>query len=273
MAGDPIEHSLSPQLHNAAFARLGLNARYFRLRVPPEELTSLLPVADALGIAGLSITLPHKRALLGVLEDVEPLARRVGACNTLTRGAQGWRASNTDLPAALATMRRLLNLRHEASLEGCRALILGAGGVARAVAMGLLDAGAKVILAARHDGRRRALATDLGCTDVSWSQRHGVAFDLLINCTPVGMAPNVDASPFDTSNLPASTAVFDTIYTPQHTALIRAATERGCAVAGGVDMFVAQAALQFASFTSLAAPEATMRQTVLDALSSGGASP
>ena len=257
---------MSPHAHNAGFANLGLNARYLSLRVPAADLEQLLPVADALGLSGLSITLPHKRALLGLLKDVEPLTRRVGACNTLVRQAGGWRASNTDLPAALATARRLLTLDEDASMEGRRALILGAGGVARALAMGLLDAGAKVTLAARDDGRRRNLARDLGCAEVPWSERHGVAFDLLLNGTPVGMEPHVQASPFDAERIPATAAVFDTIYNPQHTALCQRASARGCKVAGGVDMFIAQAAVQFERFTARQAPEAVMRRAVVEAL-------
>jgi len=272
VAGDPIEHSLSPHAHNAALAALGLNARYLSLRVPADELDHLLPLADALGIGGLSITLPHKRALLGLLDRVEPTAMRVGACNTVVRKADGWWASNTDLPAALATARLLLDTTAPTPLEGRRVLILGAGGVARAVATGLLDAGASVVLAARDEGRRRALALDLGCGDVPWNERHGVVCDLLVNGTPVGMAPHIDDSPFDVHRLRPATAVFDTIYTPARTALLTGAAEHGCAVASGVDMFVAQASLQFRRFTGKAPPESVMRRAVADALAAGSPS-
>lgn len=262
VVGDPIAHSLSPHAHNAAFAAAGMDCRYLPLLVHPDDLQDLLPFAAAVGIDGLSVTLPHKLAVLAYLDDHDTAVARLGACNTVCRSDLGWRGSNTDLPAAMATIGRLFGLTERQPLDGRRALVLGAGGVARTIAMGLLDAGAAVVLAARDAGRRRRLAKDLGCEEVAWSARQGAAFDLLVNCTPLGMAPLAHETPFDVTRLPASAAVFDTVYRPRQTALIVGARDRGCAVAGGLDMFIDQAALQFGAFTGRPAPAAAMRQAV-----------
>lgn len=268
--GDPVGHSLSPLIHNRAFAALNVNALYLPFRVPRGELAPFLKAFDELPVQGYSVTIPHKEAAAAAARQRDRAAEDIGAANTLVRTADGWAAYNTDAQAAVESLEAHLPPGPEGRptpLGQRTVLILGAGGVARAVGHGLRRAGAALTVTNRTFERAHKLAEELDCKAVDWNARHNVLCDTLINCTSVGMYPNMDESPVHGSFLKPTLMVFDTVYIPETTLLVREARERGCAVLTGVDMFVRQAALQFKLFTGYEAPRDLMERTVRRALS------
>ncbi|GBD35219.1 Shikimate dehydrogenase (NADP(+)) [bacterium HR36] len=269
VVGDPIEHSLSPLVHNAAFQGLGLDCVYVPMRVPKGELASTLRAFDEVPISGYSVTLPHKETAAQLAKEKDELTRLAGSTNTLVRLTEGgFRAVNTDAPAALeALQEKLASLPGRPKLQNLHVLVLGAGGVGRAIVFALVKTGASVVVANRTLERAEKLAQDSGCRFVDWNGRYQTRFDVLINCTSVGMFPNVDETPMHHSALQPGQIVFDTVYNPETTLLIREARERGCQVITGVEMFVRQAALQFRLFTGKEPPLDLMRKTVRRALS------
>lgn len=262
--GDPIGHSLSPMIHNAAFRKLGLDAVYLPFRVPREHLTQFLDDAPALGIRGLSVTIPHKEAVLPRLTDADASTEGVGACNTMVWDDRAIHGYNTDERAALEGLERAIadDSSRDPSIKGLTALVLGAGGAAKAIAYGLKKRGANVVISGRTPQRAEQLGERLKCRVVDWNTRHGVGADILVNCTPVGMHPNVDASPFEKHHLRPSMIVFDSVYNPENTLLIKDGRTQGALTVTGVDMFVRQAALQFRLFTGQEAPMELMRETL-----------
>jgi 3-dehydroquinate dehydratase/shikimate dehydrogenase len=267
--GDPIAHSLSPIVHNRAFGYLGINAVYVPFRVPRGELATFLSAFEALPVQGYSVTIPHKEAAAELAVEREETVSWTGAVNTLIRGEAGWRATNTDFVAARESLRAHLPPNPDGtpgSLSSRTVLLLGAGGMARAMGHALQREGCVLIISNRSPERAEALAGELGCRPIDWDARHSVLCDTLINCTSAGMYPDLDESPIHNSFLKPGLMVFDTVYTPETTLLIREARERGCHVLTGVDMFVRQAALQFQMFTGKETPVELMRQTVRRAL-------
>jgi shikimate dehydrogenase len=212
-----------------------------------------------LPISGLSVTLPHKEKILAYLDEVDPIARSVGAVNTVVKSWNRLKGFNTDVEAALSPLRRVM------SLEGARVALLGAGGAARALLFGLTRAGARVTVFNRTPARARALAREIGARHLPWSRLKGLRCDLLINATSVGLAPDTETSPVPASWVKAS-RVYDIVYNPPETLLLRQARSRGAAVHGGVDMFVEQGAVQFRLFTGVEPPVALMRRAVLESL-------
>lgn len=269
VVGDPIEHSISPQVHNAAFQALGLDSVYIPIRVPKGELASTLRAFEQVPVMGYSVTLPHKEAAAQLAKEKDELTRLSGSTNTLVRLPEGgFRAVNTDAPAALAALQaKLDSLPGRPGLQSLHFLVLGAGGVGRAIVFALKRVGADVVVANRTLERAEKLAQDSGCRFVDWNGRYQTKFDVLINCTSVGMWPNVDETPMHHSALQPGQIVFDTVYNPETTLLIREARERGCYVITGVEMFVRQAALQFHLFTGKEPPLELVRKTVRRALS------
>lgn len=264
VVADPIGHSLSPLIHNAAFAETGQNKVYLPFRVPREHLKSFLEEADQLGLKGLSVTIPHKEAVLPMLTKADGVVRRIGACNTIVLNGKDRVGYNTDYRAAMESLEEAMGgVDGDANpLTGKTALVLGAGGVGKAIACGLARRGAVVVLA---DGKPRVaerLAVALECRTVDWAKRHTVSADVLVNATPVGMHPNVDETPFPKHHLRPAMVVFDAVYNPESTLLIKDARSRNCRVVTGVDMFVRQACLQFKLFTGQDGPTDTMREVV-----------
>jgi len=261
--GDPIAQSKSPLIHNAAYRKLGLNAVYVPIRVPPDLLQESLKELERLSVAGFSVTIPHKEGVLQYAEQMDEATDLMGAANTLFRRDGRWFATNTDAPAAISAIQD--GLRKAGSIPDLAArkvLILGAGGAARAVGHGLLQQGAVVTLTNRSRDRGKSLAAELGCQFTSWENRGSEICDVLVNCTSVGMHPNIDESPFEQHWLSDSTLVFDTVYNPEQTLLLKQARDRGCASVSGVEMFIRQAALQFELFTGYEAPVEYMTETL-----------
>jgi 3-dehydroquinate dehydratase/shikimate dehydrogenase len=268
--GDPVAHSLSPAIHNAALQQLGINAVYLPFRVPRGDLKAFLEQYDRFPVRGYSVTIPHKEAAQALAKHRDETTARVGAANTLVREADGFSAHNTDYLAARASL--LANLFPDAHgdtnpLRDRYVLLLGAGGVARALAHLLHREGAKLTIASRTLERAQDLADDVGCRSTAWEGRHSATCALLVNCTPIGMQPNVDESPVHPSFLAPEMKVFDTVYLPETTLLIKDARARGCQVLTGVDMLVRQAEMQFELFTRREPPQDLMRTVVKRALS------
>lgn len=259
--GDPLGHSLSPLIHNAAFAHDKLNKVYVPFRVPREDLAGFIEDAPRLGVKGLSVTIPHKEAVLRHLGKVDNATKAIGAANTLLFDGDERKGYNTDHRAAIEALEAKVG-----TVRSKRALVLGAGGAALAIAHALLERGAAVCVTSRSRARADRLAGHLGCQAADWAHRHAVGADILINCTPVGMHPNVDQSPYDKLQLKPGVTVFDTVYNPENTLLIKDARDRNCEVVNGVEMFVRQAGLQYRLFTGREAPESLMRDTLKRAI-------
>ena len=266
---DPVRHSLSPLLHNTAFRQLGMNCMYIPFRVPQEYLGQFLKEAPGLGVHGLSVTIPHKEGVLPHLFRTDKAVQGIGAANTIVFQDEGLVGYNTDYRAAMESLEEDMKLEGEKTLmlRGKVAVVLGAGGAARAIGFGLIRRGAKVFLASRTKSRAVDLAHRLGCEAIDWSSRHKIQPQILVNCTPVGLHPDVDETPFNPAYLMPSMTVFDTVYNPENTLLIKQAREKHCKTITGVEMFVRQAALQFKIFTGQSAPQEALRETLKRATS------
>ena len=249
LTGKPIGHSASPVMHNAAFEALGIDAVYAPIET--DDAAALLEVADAFGIDGVSVTAPLKRAWgpLGVTIDERGAA--VGAVNTLSRLDGRWSATNFDVDGFLAPLRG-----RGVVLRGSRAVVLGAGGAARAAVWALTREGARVEVSARQSGEATTLAAGFGASVGAWPPAPG--WDLLVNATPVGTWPVVDAAPIPRAAVSGRVA-YDLVYHPRRTQLLTWAGETGAATIEGLDMLVAQAALQFEHWTRQPAPREVMR--------------
>jgi 3-dehydroquinate dehydratase/shikimate dehydrogenase len=258
--GDPVAQSLSPVVHNPAFLKAGVNAVYLPFRVPREHLGRFIDEAPQLGIRGLSVTIPHKEAVMSKLTRVDAVARGIGAVNTVLLKDRELIGYNTDEPAAMSALEQALAADGTPATEFHKltALLLGSGGAAMALAFGLKRRGIDVVIAGRTAKKAQALADRLHCGAIDWNERHNIHADILVNCTPIGMHPNVDATPFEKEHLKATMLVFDTVYNPENTLLIKEARSQGCTVVTGVEMFVRQAALQFKLFTGQEAPTQLM---------------
>jgi 3-dehydroquinate dehydratase/shikimate dehydrogenase len=268
VVGWPVAHSQSPAIHNAALSAAGSAAVYVPFAVQPgaADFAAFMEHVHGeaeLAIDGLSVTLPHKENALDWLAacgfPVAPPARQCGAVNTLVRAANGtWHGHNTDGLGALAALQTASRVR-EGGLRGRTVAVLGAGGAARAIVAALQNAGCQTTVYARSPRRAQHLAQDLRCACQPWAARMRYTGDILINCTPVGMWPAVAETPMPPEALRPDTVVFDVVYRPTETQLVRAARERGCEVVGGAAMFLAQAAAQFELWHSQSAPIETMR--------------
>ena len=267
VVADPIGHSLSPMVHNAGFAERGLNKIYVPFRVPRECLAEFIADCRSMGVRGLSVTIPHKQQILELLTKADPAVVAIGAANTVVfKDSEIW-GYNTDCQAAMDSLATAHSNDEGATpFSGRVALILGAGGVSRAIAYGLKQQGAQVVISGRSATRSAALASDMDCRHVEWGSRHNVKAHVLVNGTPVGMHPNVDETPFDGRYFRRHMVVFDSVYNPEQTLFIKQAREQGCRIATGVDMFVRQAALQFKLFTGQDAPMELMLKHVRRAI-------
>ncbi|MBN2579650.1 MAG: shikimate dehydrogenase [Pirellulales bacterium] len=269
---DPVGHTLSPLIHNAGFRHLGLNKIYVPFRVPREDLSRFLDDAPALGVRGLSVTIPHKEEVVKKLTEVDEAVRGIGAVNTLIFNDGKRLGFNTDYNAAMSSLDEVLRsgplrkVEQKNLLRGKTVLVLGAGGVGKAIVFGLYRRGANIVLSDINPRTAAALAKTIYCRVIDWGSRHTVMADLLFNCTPVGMHPNVDETPYDKHHLRPSMTVFDVVYNPESTLLIKDARSRNCTVITGVEMFVRQACLQFKLFSGQDGPADLMRETIRRAI-------
>ncbi|HUE43454.1 MAG TPA: shikimate dehydrogenase [Candidatus Sulfotelmatobacter sp.] len=260
--GDPIGHSLSPLLHNSAFAAKKMNAVYLPFLV--HNLSDFLKAIPDFGIRGFSVTIPHKQKILKHLKHCDDLAADIGAVNTVAVGSDGSLAgSNTDY---VGVLRALGNKLH---LAKSRVLIFGAGGSARAAAFALARAGATVGICARRETKARELARAVGGEVVPRFALRSQSFDAILNATPVGMHPHSKISPVSADELNCR-IVMDLIYRPECTQLLQIASRKGIHTVSGVEMFLAQGIAQWELWTKQRAPEAILRRAILKALRSEG---
>lgn len=267
VVGWPVLHSQSPAIHNAAMAATGVDGVYVPLPVRPRfrdfaAFMACLTRTPQLDVVGLSVTSPHKEHAVRWLTRrgfaITPSARRCGAVNTLTRLPDGtWEGDNTDGPGALAALQSAARCAGN-RLHGLSVDVLGAGGVARAVVSALLEYDCAITVFGRTAARAERLAQELRCAWKPWEERRHCAGDVLINCTPVGLWPATEESPLPDDALRSSTLVFDTVYHPVQTRLLRRARSRGCEIVSGVPMFIGQAAAQFERWHGLRAPAEVM---------------
>jgi 3-dehydroquinate dehydratase / shikimate dehydrogenase len=254
VAGNPISHSLSPVLHNTAFRREIVNAVLLPLKV--KSVQDLLTLAAELPLAGCAVTMPLKTEILPHLANMDPLTGRIGACNTLRMGADGKiYGFNTDVAGVIRPLERRLRLK------GARVAVLGAGGAARAAVFGLVEQGAEVLVVNRTHEHAVALARQAKAKSLKHELLAKQKFDVMINATPCGMAGNKQAMPIAENELNAS-VVFDMVYNPLETPLLKLAKSRGIHTISGMEMFVQQGARQFEIWTGKPAPESEMMRVV-----------
>lgn len=279
--GNPVRHSLSPAIHNAAFRHLGLNFAYLAFEVTDVE--AALSGARALGMVGLSITIPHKTSVIRYLDEIDPAARRTGSVNTVVNRRGRLFGTSSDGAGMLRALA-------EAGVDprGRRALILGAGGAARAVGFALaLEGGVDFLTVTDLNSRlaeAKKLAEEIAASSGIRARSESLedesalaeltrSCDLLLNCTPVGMHPDEGLSPLPAPLLRKEMVVFDAVYTPRRTRLLSDAERAGAKVVEGLGMFVHQAAVQFELWTGKPAPVEVMRKAAATALAERERSP
>ncbi|MDO7687901.1 MAG: shikimate dehydrogenase [Pirellulales bacterium] len=270
---DPVGHSLSPVVHNAACAAAGIDAVYLPFLVPKGHLGDLLKKAKRWPLAGLSVTIPHKENVVGFASSQGDLVEEIGAANTISFDGEtgAMKVFNTDVTAAVAAIQESLEAQDVGfggRLGLKTALILGAGGAARAIAFGLRKQGVEVTISSRTVGRAHTLAELVNGKVVEWSGRHRLPYDCVVNATPIGMHPKVNETPFGAKHLRPYMVVFDTVYNPENTLLVKEAQDVGCKVVTGVEMFVRQAAEQFKIWHGKEPPDGVMRLALKQATSS-----
>ena len=256
--GNPVRHSLSPILHNAAFSATSLNAVY--LAFETGDIEECIKGIRALGIKGASITIPFKTTVMPFLDEIDPLAKRIGAVNTIVNDSGRLKGYNTDALGALKA------LEENVKLAGMTCLIIGAGGAARAIGFMLKEQDVAVSIVNRSRKRGEALAASLGCPFVPLDEISGIKGGLLVQTTSVGMYPDIDQCPVPENILENGMVVMDIVYLPAETRLLNLARDRGCVIISGVDMFINQGAEQFRLWTDLDPPFASMRHALKEAL-------
>jgi 3-dehydroquinate dehydratase / shikimate dehydrogenase len=255
VVGDPIAHSLSPAIMNAAFRRENVNAVYLALHA--RTLKDLLTCVKEVPIHGISVTMPYKEAIVPHLDNTDSHTTKVGACNTVVRAQDGkLYGFNTDTAGVVRPLERRLS-----TIEGARILVIGAGGAARAAVFGLKERGAEVYILNRSAAHAKKLAHQARARIMKRQDLKKMAFDVIINATPVGMG-NSRETPLQDNEINAR-YVFDMVYDPSETRLLKLAKERGAQVIPGIEMFVHQAARQFEIWTGKPAPWDEMLRVVL----------
>ncbi|MFC2122624.1 shikimate dehydrogenase [Bacteroidota bacterium] len=273
LIGDPVEHTMSPAMHNAAFAKMGLDFVYVPFRVKPEDLTQAVAGMKALNIRGLNVTIPHKVAIISLLDELDSLAEKIGAVNTVVNDSGILQGFNTD---AIGFLEALTQRGVEP--KGKRVVVLGAGGAGRAASFVLAERGAHLLILNRRQelGWAEELAGQLTqafgqevrameLTDGNLAQALEGAY-ILVNATSVGMTPNTDETPVSADMLRPSLVVFDVVYNPVKTKLMRQAEQIGAQTISGLEMLVWQGALAFELWTGAKPPVELMRKEVMRSL-------
>jgi 3-dehydroquinate dehydratase/shikimate dehydrogenase len=251
----PVAHSKSPLIHNRAFHARRIDAVYLPFLVLPLQLSDWMKFAAKMPLHGFSVTIPHKQRILNHLDIVAPLAKRIGAVNTVWRKAGKWRGANTDAEGVLKPLSRHLRLARSSIL------IAGYGGAARAAAIALSDASAHITITGRNQKKAQALAAAVKGEAITVREACARHFDVLVHATPLGMLPNPETCLFNDA-IPAD-VVFDMVYNPRETLLLKRAREQGLTVIPGIEMLLEQATHQFEIWTGETAPRAVMREALL----------
>ncbi len=258
LIGNPVAHSLSPLMHNQAFAATGCNAVYLAFCV--SDPGAAIKSFRALNVRGLSVTLPHKVAVMKYLDDIDQTAAGIGAVNTIVHHDGKLVGYNTDCQGAIKA------LQTQTTIDGKAVAIIGAGGAARAIGFGLATVAERLTILNRTRTSGKRLAADLQAEFLPLDEYQPKRYDILINTTPLGMHPDTAATPIAKQALSKEMVVMDMVYNPLHTQFLKDAAASGCRTITGLDMFVFQGALQFELWTSKQAPVEVMRQAVLQAL-------
>lgn len=256
--GDPISHSLSPVMHNQAFSHIGYNGVYLAFNV--KDVAQAMAGVKGLGIKGMSVTIPHKLSVMDHLDEVDDTAVKIGAVNTVVNNDGKLYGYNSD---CLGATNALLE---KTSIKGKDVILIGAGGAARAIGYGILSEGGNLKILNILEDEGKKLAIDLGVDYYHLSEYKKVDGRIVINATPVGMTPDVDAMPVQKDFLREEMVVMDIVYNPLKTRLLKEAESIGCIAINGVSMFVYQGVSQFESWTGQKAPVDVMKKAVLDAL-------
>lgn len=273
LIGDPVEHTMSPAMHNAAFRNLGIDYLYVPFRVKKEELGKAIDGIRALNIRGMNVTIPHKVAAIYLVDELDPLAEKIGAVNTIVNDNGILKGYNTDGEGFLRTL-----LENEIEPEGKHVAVLGAGGASRAISFTLANRGAHLSILNRI--QELDWATELAsrisqifgreveALELNQKNLAGVLSktDILVNATSVGMTPNINETPVTIGLLKSSLVVFDAVYNPFETRLLREAKAIGARTIGGLDMLVWQGALAFEKWTGQKAPVELMKNEAMKAL-------
>ncbi|MDO8567308.1 MAG: shikimate dehydrogenase [Dehalococcoidales bacterium] len=268
--GDPVEHSMSPVMHNAAFGRLGMDFVYVPFHVKKEALVRAVAGIRGLNIRGVNVTIPHKVAIMGLLDKIDPLAEKIGAVNTVVNDDGVLTGYNTDATGFFGVL-----LENGITVENKNVVIIGAGGVSRAVAFILGERGAKLTILNRNVERANELGRRIselfGEVKVLELNEGNMAAalekaDILVNATSVGMHPSVSDSPITAKLLRRGLTVCDLVYNPIETKLLKEAKAAGAPTIGGLDMLVWQGALAFEKWTGRKAPIALMKKQALKSL-------
>ncbi len=256
--GDPVSHSLSPAMHNAAFNEIRYNGAYLAFHVT--DLPSAVKGMRGLGVKGVSVTIPHKVTIMDLIDDIDDMALNIGAVNTLVNKDGRLCGYNTDCLGAISA------LEEKTDITDKQVVMVGAGGAGRAIGFGILAKGGKLTIANILEDEGTKLAQDLGVDYYHLSEFNKLDYDILINSTPVGMSPDVEKMPVAVEDLKENKVVMDIIYNPLKTRLQKEAEKKGCTTVDGVAMFVYQGVAQFEMWTGRKAPYELMRQIVLDNL-------
>lgn len=271
--GDPVEHSMSPVMHNAAFRELGLDYLYLPFRVESQQLAKAIEGVRALNIRGLNVTIPHKVAVLQFLDELDPLAASIGAVNTIVNDDGRLTGYNTDADGFLQAL-----LERGIKPEGKRTVILGAGGASRAISFILAKNKAHLVILNRRSGLEPAQELANRLSTLFSSEAKALALNrenlrdtldeanLLVNTTSVGMSPNIDQSLVATDLLNTKLIVFDIVYNPLKTRLLKEAETAGATIISGIDMLAWQGALAFEKWTGQKAPIELMRKEAIKLL-------
>ncbi len=258
IVGNPVEHSLSPIMHNAAFGHFGLNSVYTAFKV--EDIRKAIEGIRALHIYGVSVTIPHKTEAMKYVDTVDSLAQRIGAINTIANHNGSLIGYNTDWVGAIRSLEEVTDI------SGKHFIIAGAGGAARAIAFGIRHKHGEVSIVNRSRKRGEELARDLECQFYPIDSINDINADVLIHATPVGMYPHVDNTLIPKGYLKEGMVVMDVIYNPLETKLLKEAKEKECIVIGGLKMLIYQGAAQFELWTEKKAPISVMQEAVYKSL-------
>lgn len=251
LIGDPVEHSWSHIMHNAAFDRLNINAVYLKFKV--DRLKEFINYSKRLNAGGFSVTIPYKIKIMEYLDKIDKKAIEIGAVNTITAKNKQLIGHNTDCDGAIEALKSKIALKNK------NAAILGAGGSSRAIAYGLIKDGAKVTILNRTIKNAKIIAEGYDCNYGSLNDLGNIDYDILINTTPVGMHPNINSSPVPLRFIKKKAVVFDIVFNPYYTKLLKDAEKKGCITIPGLEMLVNGAAMQFRLWTGRNPPKQLMR--------------
>lgn len=256
--GRPVSHSLSPGMHNAAFKASGFDGVYTAFEVA--DVSAAVKGIRALGIRGVSVTIPHKVSIIPLLDEIDPTAMKIGAVNTIVSDGGLLKGYNTDCQGAVAALMEKSEVREK------RVLIVGAGGAARAIGFGLAGKRAHVTFCNRTEEKAKHLAGELGTAFCKMEEIGDGAWEIIINTTSVGMTPDTKHMPIPETLLRPGQCVMDIVYNPLETLLLKKAAQAGCVTVDGASMFIHQGAFQFELWTGRKAPIQVMQETVYKAL-------